>query len=213
MKKKQLWLSLLMLLSFGIWTMLLQYVDVKVIGPNDSSVGFATINELFHRLTGVHMLLYHISDWAGLVPIAFCMGFAILGLIQWIARRRIEKVDHSILILGGFYLVVITLYLLFESCVINYRPILINGYLEASYPSSTTLLVLSVMPTSILQLRERINRPLLRQCITVVISLFTFSMLILRLISGVHWLSDIIGGVLLSIGLVAGYRFLTTLKE
>ena len=213
MKKKQLWLSLLMLLSFAIWTILLQYVDVKVIGPNDSSVGFATINELFHRLTGVHMLLYHISDWAGLVPIAFCMGFSILGLIQWIARRRIEKVDHSILILGGFYLVVITLYLLFESCVINYRPVLINGYLEASYPSSKTLLVLSVIPTSILQLRERINRPLLRQCITVVISLFTFSMLILRLISGVHWLSDIIGGVLLSIGLVAGYRFLTSLKE
>ena len=38
-------------------------------------------------------------------------------------------------------------------------------------------------------------------------------MVIGRLISGVHWLTDIIGGVLLSAGIVMMYYTVTSLKE
>ena len=104
-------------------------------------------------------------------------------------------------------LVLIAVYLLFEKVVVNYRPILIEGKPEASYPSSTTLLVLSVMPTFLIQMNARIKREGLRKLAAVVILAFTVFMVGGRLISGVHWLSDILGGVLLSAGLVMLYAF------
>jgi len=206
---KNFCLSAFFLLAFVLWTLAVRFVDVRPIGPNDSSVGFATVNGIFHNLTGTNMTLYTITDWLGLVPVAFCLGFAVLGLCQFIKRKSLLKVDSSILVLGGFYIVTIVAYLLFEEVVINYRPILINGFLEASYPSSTTLLVLCVMPTAILQLNDRIKNKALRRCIKAVIIAFIAFMVIGRLVSGVHWLTDIIGGVLLSTGLVLMYAWAT----
>ena len=132
--------SMCLLAAFVLWTVAICFLDVRAIGPQGSSVGFAGINGFVHNLTGVHFELYNITDWLGLVPLFVCMGFGILGLVKWIKRTSICKVDHDILILGGFYIITIAAYLFFESVVINYRPELINGYLEASYPSSTTLL-------------------------------------------------------------------------
>ena len=194
-----------LLTAFVLWTVAICFVDVRAIGPQGSSVGFAGINGFVHTLTGVHFSLYNITDWLGLVPIFVCIGFGILGLVQWIKRKSIRKVDHSILILGGFYIVTIAAYLFFESVVINYRPVLINGYLEASYPSSTTMLVMCVMPTAIMQLGSRIKSKALRNIVAVSIITFITFMVIGRLISGVHWITDIIGGALLSTAIVLMY--------
>ena len=141
-----------------------------------------------------------------------CMGFGILGLTQWIRRKSIRKVDYDILVLGGFYIVTIAAYLFFESVAINYRPVLINGYLEASYPSSTTLLVMCVMPTAIMQLGSRIKNKVLRNGIAVTIIAFITFMVIGRVLSGVHWITDVVGGMLLSAGLVMLYRAIIDLK-
>jgi undecaprenyl-diphosphatase len=184
-------------------------VDVQAIGPEGSSVGFAALNGRFHALTGVHMALYTVTDWLGLVPLAFVMGFALLGLAQWVKRKQLFRVDRSILVLGGCYLVTMAAYLLFETVVINYRPVLIGGILEASYPSSTTMLVMTVMPTAILQLRSRLRHKVFRGCVVALIAGFTVFMVIGRLLSGVHWLTDIIGGLLLSAGLVTMYDAFT----
>ena len=200
--------SIFFLISFLLWTILVKYVDVKPIGPNNSSVGLATINGMIHNLTGVNMSLYIITDWLGLVPIIFCIGFAVLGLIQWIKRKSIFKVDYNILILGVYYVVVFALYILFEY-IVNYRPTLINGCLEASYPSSTILLVPCVMPTAIMQLKSRIKNDILKKCVVVLLTSFIMFMVIGRLISGVHWISDIIGGILLSAGLVKLYKYVS----
>ena len=208
MKKRNFCIGFGLLAAFALWTIAIRAIDVQPIGPQGSSVGFATVNSLFHNLTGVHMQLYHITDWLGLVPVATGFGFALLGLIQWIKRKYIWKVDGSILILGGFYIVTLAAYLFFESYVVNYRPVLMAGFLEASYPSSTTLLVLCVMPTAMMQLRERIQHPMLRRCICAAIAAFVVFMVVGRLISGVHWLTDIIGGILLSAGLVMIYNSL-----
>ena len=138
--------------------------------------------------------------------LSFVMGFALLGLIQWIKRKHLLKVDHSFLILGGFYIIVMAVYVLFEMLVVNYRPVLIGGILEASYPSSTTMLVMCVMPTVIVQFNARIKNNVLKRCVTYAITAFIAFMVIGRLISGVHWFTDIIGGALLSAGLVRMYR-------
>ena len=193
------------LTAFVLWTLAVKTVDVQTIGPCASAVGFAAVNGWFHSLTGVHMTLYTITDWLGLVPVAFGFGFAILGLVQWIRRKSICRVDRSILVLGIFYIVTLAAYLFFEDFVINYRPVLIQGFLEASYPSSTTLLVLCVMPTAQLQLRSRIQNPILRRITCAAITVFIVFMVVGRLLSGVHWLTDILGGILLGLGLVTLY--------
>ena len=201
-----------MLLAFLLWTVAIQFVDVQAIGPRESTVGFATINQFVHNLTGVHMSLYTITDWLGLVPLVFVIVFALLGLIQWIKRKNILQVDYNIRILGGFYIIVMTVYVLFEMLVVNYRPVLIGGILEVSYPSSTTMLVMCVMPTAIMQFNARIKNNVLKQCVTYAITAFIVFMVIGRLISGVHWLTDIIGGALLSAGLVIMYRAIISLE-
>lgn len=198
--------SIGLLAAFVLWTVAICFVDVHAIGPQGSSVGFAGINGFIHTLTGVHFSLYNITDWLGLVPIFVCMGFGILGLVQWIKRKSICKVDYDILVLGGFYIITITAYLFFESVVINYRPVLINGYLEASYPSSTTMLVMCVMPTAIMQLGSRIKNKVIYNIIAVTIIAFIAFIVIGRLISGVHWFTDIVGGALFSAGLIMMYR-------
>ena len=174
-----------MLLAFLLWTVAIQFVDVQAIGPQESSVGFATINQFVHNLTGVHMSLYTITDWLGLVPLMFVMGFGTLGLIQWIKRKHLLKVDYSILVLGGFYIVVMAVYVLFEMLVVNYRPVLINGYLEASYPSSTTMLVMCVMPTAIMQFNARIKNNVLKRFVASAIIAFIVFMVITKILSPV----------------------------
>ena len=203
--RKKLGASMLMLAAFVLWTAAVRCVDVQSIGPTGTSVGLAGINRFVHDLTGVHMGLYVITDWLSLIPAGVCMGFGMLGLRQWIRRKRLLRVDRSILVLGGFYVAVAAAYLLFEVLVINYRPVLIDGVLEASYPSSTTMLVLCVMLTAMMQMNERIGNGALRSGVRVLILGFTAFMVIGRLISGVHWMSDIVGGALLSAGLVMLY--------
>ncbi|MBQ4091971.1 MAG: phosphatase PAP2 family protein [Firmicutes bacterium] len=196
-------ISAVFLTAFLLWTAALRIIDVQAIGPLGSSVGLATINQFFRDLIGVHLSLYIITDWLSLIPFFICIGFGILGLSQWIKRKQLRKVDTDILILGGFYLVVISSYLLFEQVVINYRPVLIEGILEVSYPSSTTILVLCVMITAMLQIMNRMKKH--KGWVTAVCAVFTAFMVIGRLLSGVHWFTDIIVGILLSTGLIAAY--------
>ncbi|MBQ1950055.1 MAG: phosphatase PAP2 family protein [Clostridia bacterium] len=210
--RKNFCVAISMLVAFVMWTMAVQFVDVRAIGPQESTVGFATINHFVHNLTGVHMSLYTITDWLGIVPLGFVMGFALLGLVQWIRRKNLLKVDYSILVLGGFYIVVMAAYILFEVFVVNYRPILIGGILEASYPSSTTMLVMCVMPTAIMQFNVRIKHNALKHCVASAIVAFIVFMVIGRLVSGVHWFTDIVGGALLSVGLVLLYHLSSCLE-
>ena len=210
--RKNLYVGLCFLIAFAIWTVLVKLVDVKAIGPLDSKVGFADLNLFVHRLTGTNMWLYNLTDWLGLVPIAVAMCFAILGLIQLIKRKRLLAVDYDILILGVFYIVTASVFLLFEVFVVNYRPVLINGYLEASYPSSTTMLVMCVMPTALMKLGCRIKNKAVKRCVSLVIVAFVAFMAIGRLLSGVHWMTDIVGGALFSTGLVLLYRFAVNIK-
>ena len=204
--KKVLAAAILALSCFAIWTLLVSTVDLAPIGPLGSKVGFASLNGAFHRLTGVNLQFYLATDWMGLVPFAVAGTSAVLGAIQWIRRKSILRVDRDLLALGVFYLTVLAIYVFFEIVVINRRPVLIEGILEASYPSSTTVLVLSVMPTALMLLRTRIKRGGFRTAISVATVAFVALTLILRILSGVHWITDIIGGALLSTGLVLLYR-------
>ena len=205
-EKKTLAGGICLLASFAVWTLLIQVVDVQPAGVNGSGIGFAGLNTRFHQLTGVHMGLYTITDWLGLVPVFVCMVFAVMGLVQLIRRKSLLKVDKDILFLGAYYILVIGCYLTFEMIPVNYRPILIDGRMEASYPSSTTLLVLAVIPTLVWQVRNRARFAKYSRFISTAAGLFSAFMTAGRMISGVHWLTDIVGAVLLSGGLYGIYK-------
>ena len=215
--KKGIMAGVLLLLVFALWTVLIQIVDVQPAGCYEpqKNVGFAGINTWFHGLTGFSESLYKITDWLGLVPIAVCGCFGVLGLVELIRRKSLMKVDRDILLLGIYYIIVIAAYLAFEMITINYRPVLVDGLEkpESSYPSSTTLLVLSVMPTLVFQVKRRMADTPARKAIIAATVLFTAFMLIGRLIAGVHWLTDIIGSVILSAGLYLIYRSAVVIKE
>lgn len=194
------------IMLFSLWTFLVRTVNVAPVGVNGTDVGLSALNTRLFELTGVSMPLYHITDWLGLVPVAVGMAFGVLGLVQLIKRRSLLKVDADILVLGVYYIVVTAGYLIFEMIPINYRPVLIKGYMEASYPSSTTLLVLGVMPTLWEQIDRRADNRNIKLIVKIFTLLFSAFMVMGRLLSGVHWLSDIIGSILLSAGLFCLYR-------
>ncbi|MBR5246433.1 MAG: phosphatase PAP2 family protein [Clostridia bacterium] len=204
--KKLLLMGFALVGASSIWTWLIQTVDVQSVGLNGTDIGFATFNTWFHGLTGVNMTLYTITDWLGLVPICVGMIFGFVGLVQWIKSRKLFKVDFDIRALGIYYIVVIFCYLIFEMIPINYRPIFINGFMEASYPSSTTLLVLGVMPTLVFQANIRLKSIAVKKIITIFTVGFSVFMVVGRLISGVHWITDIVGSILLSAGLFYIYK-------
>lgn len=203
---KRIIMGVALITVFVVWTMLIQFVDVQAIGVNGTLVGFATFNGWFHKLTGVHMTLYVVTDWLGLVPVFVCMFFGGVGFIQLLKRSSLLKVDLDIIFLGVYYILVIFGYLIFEMIPINYRPVLIEGFMEASYPSSTTLLVLSVMPTLIFQTNKRLKSVMAKRIIVILAILFSVFMVIGRLICEVHWFTDIVGSVILSAGLFCIYR-------
>lgn len=188
-----------------IYTLLVKYIDVQAIGPNDSLVGFATINNFMFNLTGVNMLWYDITDWWGFVPLFIAFIYAIIGFIQMIKRRSILKVDKEILGLCVYYIIVIGLYIFFETYVINYRPILMDGILEASYPSSHTLLSVCICGSSLIINKYLFKNKNFFKAENIISILSILVIVIGRFISGVHWFTDIIGAILISIALLKAF--------
>lgn len=188
---------------FLLFTLLVKVVDVQPIGPLESKVGFATMNGAF--FTGEHKWLTVISKILGILALLTAAGMAVTGVLQLIFRKSLLKVDSQILVLGALYVVMGLFYLFFNVVAVNYRPILDDGALEASYPSSHTMLGIVVFTTAPLVLSRLLSDwPYVKY---VNIGLYAFAALtvICRLFSGVHWLTDIIGGVILSAALLLWY--------
>ncbi|GAA0244808.1 hypothetical protein GCM10008922_02350 [Faecalicatena contorta] len=204
--KKYLIITGGLFLIFILFTVMVKTVDVQPVGPDRSKVGLASVNQCVFKFFGVNLLWYEITDWLGVFAIVFALGFAVLGLFQLIKRKSIQKVDCRILLLGVFYVMVIAVYLFFEVVVVNDRPIILSESLEASFPSSHVMFVNCIMATAMLQfhyyLRERKAWLWMSDIVSVLIITAT---VIGRLISGVHWFTDIVAGILLSSVLIALY--------
>lgn len=193
-------------LLFVLFTVMVKTIDVKPIGPEESTVGFAAINRFVFELFGVNLIWYHITDWLGLVAIAIAFGFTVLGLFQLIKRKSILKVDCRILLLGAFYCIVIAFYIFFEFVAINYRPVILSQSLAASYPSSHVMIGVSIMVTAMLQFHHYLREKKKWLLATDIVSILVIAVTVIgRLISGVHWFTDIVAGILLSSSLIALY--------
>lgn len=212
-RKRNYLLSAIFVAVAVLFTILVKVVDVKAIGPEGSSIGFSKLNQFVFEKIGVHMVWYHITDWLGLVPILMAVVYAVIGLIQLIKRKSLFKVDKEIWTLGAFYIFVVGLYFFFEFVIVNYRPVLMEGILEASYPSSHTLMTLCLCGSSIIINRRLFNNNLCK-CVNVASLVIMFATILGRLVSGVHWFTDIVGGVLISLALLMTfYSVIESLKK
>lgn len=199
--KKNILICVLLVLISIIYTLLVKYVDTSTIGPNGSVVGFSSLNSFVFNLTGNNMTLYKITEILGIIPILIALMYAVIGLIQVIDRKSL-KVDKELIALGILYIIVILIYVFFEKCIINYRPVIIDGVLEASYPSSHTLLSICICGSALLINKYLFKNKKIYKYINIV-SIISMVLIVLgRLLSGVHWASDIIGSIIISITLL-----------
>ena len=206
----------LMAILFGIlailWIVLVKCVDVAAIGPAGTSVGLSGLNQAVHNLTGVHMLWYTITDWLGILAVLAVAAMALLGLVQLIKRRSLFKVDREILALGGLYLAIFLLYVFFEKVIVNFRPVIMPGCTapEASFPSSHTMLTCVVLGGILLVLDKYVKNKGLCAVLKALCWLIIIVTVVGRLISGVHWFTDIIGGLLISAALLSLFAAVKT---
>lgn len=204
--KKSLIFTIAFFALFIVFTILVCLVDVQAIGPESSEVGFATLNNAVFGALGSNETIYTVTELLGLIPLAVAAGFAVLGLCQAIKRKNVLKTDTEIFILGGFYVTVALAYIAFEIIEINYRPILMDGVLEASYPSSHTMLAICIMTTAVIELNRLLKgKKALLIAIDCICVSIAASIVIGRLLAGVHWTTDIIAGLLLSGALISLY--------
>lgn len=202
--KRNIIISSILVFMAILFTILAKVIDVKPVGLDNTNLGFSTINKYVFDLLGTSNLWYEITKYLGVIAILIIFIYGLIGIIQLIKRKSLLKVDKEIIILGIFYIIVMIIYVFFEKVIINYRPVLEEGILEASYPSSHTLLTLFVSGSAIL-----INKKLYSNKYIKVINILLFIMMILmpvgRLLSGVHWFTDILGGVLISSALLMSF--------
>lgn len=212
MKKKNLIEAIVGTIITIIYIVLVKFVDVKPIGPNNSKVGLAAMNNWFKNLIGTNNFMYKVSEVLGIILLLLVVIYGCIGLYQVIKRKSLLKVDREILVLGGFYVVVFILYILFDKVAINYRPILMDGELEPSFPSSHTMLALCVGLSSLIVSKEYFNKKYIN-VINIITCVLSALVLAGRMLSGAHWLSDIFGGVIISCTLLAYFKLIYEYKK
>ena len=192
---------------FVLLTILLKVVDVQPAGPQQSEIGFAGLNVAFATTIGYSKTFYYAAAILGILCLLIAAGFALMGLMQLIATKDLRQVNYRILAVGGLYVAVVLCYLFFELVVINYRPVAINDKLAPSYPSSHTLLALTITISAAMVLKGVLkNRRLAEILGWICVGLGVLTVLF-RLLSGMHWLTDIVGGMLLSAALLTWFAF------
>ena len=155
-----------------------------------------------------------ISEVFGIFALIVAGVFVIVGLVQLIRRKNLKLVDNHILALGVFYVVVAMAYIFFEVLVVNHRPVLAQGVLEASYPSSHTMLSICILSSAIIEFHKFFDGKKKQLIALDTISIVIMLVIVIgRLLSGMHWFTDIIGGILLSFALVFLYHGILKIIE
>ena len=211
--KKPLITCIVLGLAFILFTLAVKFINIAPIGPDGSNVGFSVLNQAVHSFTGTSDLWYKITKYSGFSLVLPIILFAVMGVLELIKTKSFKKVRPEFKLLALFYVAVALVYILFEKVfIINFRPVLMDGVLEASYPSSHTLFSIAVCGSALLVSRQLLPRKFLR-VFNVLMVLIMVITVVGRLLSGVHWFTDIIGGVLVSSCLLSALQTVLNLTS
>ena len=207
--RKKFWIYIsiacVLLLTFVALTVALVCVDVQKAGESQAPVGFATLNEAVFDTLGQNEFDRKMSELFGALMIAAVGAFGVLGLVQVIRRKGILRADRELYFMAGGLVLLAVAYVFFEVLVINYRPVLEDGELAASYPSSHTMLAVAVAGMGAIYLLRRRKPEIWHGLLSAALIGLACVTVASRLFSGVHWLTDIVGGLLLGGVIVAAY--------
>lgn len=206
-EKRDLKKPVVMLVVTILFSILTYVVDRKPIGPDETSVGFSSINGLFAGSFGYNPVMDTLSDIAMYLSFLVVAAFAFIGLMQLIKGKSLSKVDKTIVGLGVLYVVVAVLYVAFDKIPINYRPLIPPGdtELETSFPSTHTLVICSVLGSGIVAVKRLFKNEMTVRVLKIAFAAIMAIGVCARLFSGVHWLTDIVAGLLFSVTLVSLY--------
>ncbi|MCR5798505.1 MAG: phosphatase PAP2 family protein [Lachnospiraceae bacterium] len=196
--KKYFIISAILFVAFIIMTYLAATYDVQAIGPQGSKVGFAAINGPIAQKLPYNDLAYTLSEVLGYLAISTVCIFGLFGVMQLFIRKGFKKVDKDLYALLGLYVLVLIIYIIFEKLIINYRPVILEEGLEASYPSSHTMLSVAFVSAAFQQFSVRLKKRSTRNTVLVLCAIDGVAMVICRILAGVHWFTDIIAGVLVA---------------
>ncbi len=213
MKLKKSVVSILLIIVSIIYILLIKLVDVASIGPKGSEVGFSSINGWFNNIFSYNSTIYKITEVLGYIALLIIVVFALLGLYQLIKRKSIKKVDKEIIVLGIFYVIVLFLYVLFDKVAINYRPVLLEGVLEPSFPSSHTLLAMFVCGSAVIMNNKLFEKNEYKKIINVLLIVLMVLIIVGRLLSGVHWITDVVGGILIATTLLYIFNYIINYRK
>lgn len=205
--------ALLFFAAFITLIVLVKSVDVARIGDSQVEIGLSAVNEKIFSRYGYLKLWHKITDVLGYLSLAVAAFFAVYGITSLIKVKKISKLDKDFFALAAAYVVLAFFYILFEKAIVNYRPVILNGKLEASFPSSHTMLTLVILGTAIVEIQRKIKNGNAKYALTVVCEIVMAVMVVGRLLAGVHWFTDILGGVLLSGFIVSCYIFAVNLLD
>ena len=186
---------------FLLLILLLRTVDIQAVGPAGTSVGLASLNNGFHTGIGVHPFWSTVSNILGIIAIASAAGWALLGALPLIREKSLKKADPNLILLGILFLVTILIYLFFNLVTVNARPVLMKNETvpEASFPSSHVMMILVAMLGSIKMLNHYVRNLEQRRLFQLICWFVLIFSVFARMLSGVHWFTDIIGGILIAI--------------
>ncbi|MBQ6321372.1 MAG: phosphatase PAP2 family protein [Lachnospiraceae bacterium] len=203
--REKLLLSGLFFLMFLFLIVLVRTVDVAAVGPVGTSIGLSGLNSAFHEWTGFQLFWYRLSKYLGLLAILTALLMAVFGAWQLVKRKSLRKVDGEIVALAGLYALVVVLYVFFEFVVVNYRPVLMDGSTtpEPSFPSTHTMIAIVVLGSLMMLLPRYVQDLKIRRILLIVCLCLLVLIVVGRLLSGVHWLTDILGGILISLALLS----------
>lgn len=205
--KKWFLAALILTAVFVVLTITVKYVDQKNIGSQ--VIGWATINLWWRDIIGVRNFWQIASHIFAAITLIILVMFLVWQAIALLRRKSFRTMPRHWWFFDLTLIALALCYIVFQIMVINFRPLLIDGVAELSYPSSHVLLLATLWPVFILTLsREVKSRPWLRVASVIGIIVMTVG-IIARLLSGYHWFTDIIGGIMLGAVLTCWYQALT----
>ena len=193
-------IGLIPLVLFITFTVMVRCVDAHYI-EDVGYLGFYTLNmnvNEFVRQQDNH-LFDVLTDILLFLSLATVLPFAIIGIHQLVKRKSLAKVDPLIYFMLGAYILSVVHYVTFILTSINASPLSTPDEIKQSYPSTHVFIFITYLFVALTGLFRYIKMSKVAKISAIcVVSILSIIMVIFRLYSGQHYLTDIIGGVLLA---------------